>query len=117
MVGVLSMHAQAEGWQQENRVGETQKLPHARSTAADGMLAKDADKVIQRLANRMDERTQKPYASVVQYLRLRLSVCLVKAVHMCIRKSRKKKTITSRFLPPQPTQPFPELRMLLQASR
>ena len=83
------------------------------------MLAKDADKVMQCLANRMAERTQKPYASVVQYqyLRLRLSVCLVKAVHMCIRKSRKKKTITSGFLPPQPKQPFPELRMLLQASR
>jgi hypothetical protein len=80
------------------------------------MLSAEATKVLQRLADLSAQKQQKPYSAVMRHLRLRLSITLVKAVHHCLRGSRKKRPpINSRsgFLADaEPTEPSPEFRIL-----
>ena len=77
------------------------------------MLAPAATQLLQHLAALLANRQQKPYSTVMQHLRLRLAITLVKAVHHCLRGSRKKRLIhTPRFLAPTPADPSPEFRMM-----
>ena len=86
---------------------------HPFVTSADGMLAPAATKLLQHLAALTAHRQQKPYSTVMQHLRLRIAITLVKAVRHCLRSSRKKCLIhTPRFLAPEPTDPCPEFHML-----
>ena len=64
---------------------------HPFAVSADGMLAPQATKLLQRLASLTAEKTQRPYSTVMQFLRQRFSIALVKAVHLCLRTTRSNK--------------------------
>ena len=86
---------------------------HPFVASADGMLAPAATKLLQHLAALTATRQQQPYSTVMKYLRLRIAITLVKAVHYCLRGSRKKRLLpTPRFQAPDPPDPSPEFRML-----
>jgi hypothetical protein len=86
---------------------------HPFIASADGMLAPEATKILQHLAHITANKTQKPYSAIVKHLRLRIAITLVKAVHHCLRASRKKRHhAPSSNTPNQPLEPSPEYRML-----
>ena len=56
--------------------------------SCDGMLGKEADFMMKRLAQLLSEKWQRPYSQVCGYLKARMSIAIVRATHMCIRGSR-----------------------------
>ena len=58
---------------------------HPFVASADGLLAPAATQLLQRLAALTADRQQKPYSIVMQHLRLRIAITLVKAVNHCLR--------------------------------
>ena len=86
---------------------------HPFVASADGLLAPAATKLLQHLAALTADRQQLPYSTVMKYLRLRIAITLVKAVHYCLRGSRKKRLLPlPRFLAPSPPEPCSEFRMM-----
>ena len=75
---------------------------HPFVASADGMLAPAATQLLQHLAGLLANRQQKPYSTVMQHLRLRLAITLVKAVHHCLRGSRKNASSTHPVSTPPP---------------
>ncbi|MGL4351554.1 MAG: reverse transcriptase domain-containing protein [Plesiomonas shigelloides] len=86
---------------------------HPFVASSDGMLAPEATKILQHLAGITAHKQQKPYSAIVNHLRLRISITLVKAAHHCLRGSRKRRHNTIQ--PPthtEPTEPSPDFRMI-----
>ena len=81
--------------------------------SADGMLAPAHTQLLQHLAGHFANCGQKPYPTVMQHLRLCLTIVLVQAVHHCLRGLRKKCLIhTPCFLALTPANPSPEFSMM-----
>ena len=74
---------------------------------------------MQRLAGVLASKTQRPYSQLLFYIRVRLSIALVKATHLCLRGSRKRTTPHStygpQFIPPDPADPSPEFRLMFHS--
>ena len=86
---------------------------HPFVASTDGMLAPEATKILQHLAQITAEKQQTPYSAIVKHLRLRISITLVKAAHHCLRESRKKRHLaTPNNNHTQPSEPSPDYRML-----
>ena len=56
-------------------------------TSVDGLMEKEGA-YCQRLASKLADKWQKPYSSVMGYVKARLSIALVRAVHLTIMGSR-----------------------------
>jgi hypothetical protein len=79
------------------------------------MLAPEATKILQHLADLManKQQQQQPYSAIMKHHQLRIGITLVKAVHHCLRGSRKRhQKPSSRFATQTPVEPSPEYRML-----
>ncbi|MGL5814518.1 MAG: reverse transcriptase domain-containing protein, partial [Aeromonas sp.] len=87
---------------------------HPFVASTDGMLAPEATRILQHLAEIMARKQQRPYSAIMKHLRLRLAITLVKAVHHCLRGSRKKRHLAPNtpFIPLSPLEPSPDFRML-----
>ena len=57
-------------------------------TSVDGLVEKEGVAYCQRLASKLADKWQKPYSSVMGYVKARLSIALVRAVHLTIMGSR-----------------------------
>jgi hypothetical protein len=88
---------------------------HPFLASTDGMmLAPEATKILQYLAHITAHRQQKPYSAIVNHLRLQIAITLVKAVHHCLRGSRKKRPQTTQTSTPnQPSSSEPSQPRLL----
>jgi hypothetical protein len=85
---------------------------HPFVASADGMLAPEATKILQHLANKLSEKTQRPYSTMMKHIRLRISITLARAVHHCLRAPRNKAIrIPPSFILPPTGDPSPEFRM------
>ena len=87
---------------------------HPFVASTDGMLAPEATRILQHLAEISAEKQQKPYSAIMKHLRLRIAITLVKAVHHCLRGSRKKRNNNphNHYSDPIPLEPSPEFRMM-----
>jgi hypothetical protein len=86
---------------------------HPFLASTDGMLAPEATKILQHLAHITAHKQQKPYSAIVKHLILQIAITLVKAVHHCLRGSRKKcPQTTQTSTPKQPSVPSPDFRIL-----
>ena len=56
--------------------------------SADGLLGKEAQKVLQHLAAKLADRNGKSYSMVCGFVRARMSIAIVRATHVCLRGSR-----------------------------
>ena len=68
-------------------------------TSVDGLMEKEGEAYCQRLASRLADKWQKPYSSVMGYVKARLSIALVRAVHLTIMGSRVPATKIARKRP------------------
>jgi len=64
--------------------------------SVDGLLGKEAQRVIQTLAGHLAHKSERPYSQVCAFIRARLSIAIVRATHMCLRGSRIPTTQMSR---------------------
>lgn len=55
---------------------------------ADGMLAKEADAVLKRLAERLTLKWGRPYSPIISFMKSRLNTAIIKATHLCLRGSQ-----------------------------
>jgi hypothetical protein len=86
---------------------------HPFVASTDGMLAPEATKILQHLADLMANKQQQTYSAIMKHLRLRIGITLVKAFHHCLRGSRKThQQPSSRFATQNPVEPSSEYRML-----
>ena len=86
---------------------------HPFIASADGMLAPEANAIIDRLATHMHERTQRPLSQTTNFVRIRIAFALVKATHRCLRASHKlnyPSRAPQSYAPPDPAEPPPEFR-------
>ena len=58
--------------------------------SVDGLLAREADLTLQRLADKLSRKWDKPYAEVMGWMRTRLSFAILRATNYCVRGSRVK---------------------------
>ena len=56
--------------------------------SVDGLMESEGEAYCQRLASKLADKWQKPYSSVMGYVKSRLSIALVRAVHLTIMGSR-----------------------------
>ena len=56
--------------------------------SADGLLGREANKVLQQLAKKLADKSGKSYLVVCGFLRARMSIAIVRATHLCLRGSR-----------------------------
>ena len=56
--------------------------------SCDGLLGKEADRLLKRLSLRIAEKSGKTYSRVCGIVRARLSIAIVRATHLCLRGSR-----------------------------
>ena len=68
--------------------------------SADGLLGREADAFLQRLASQLALKWNRPYPPVCGYVRARIALSLVRASHLCIRGSRLSTTSLGFSLPP-----------------
>jgi hypothetical protein len=68
--------------------------------SADGLLGREADAFIRRLASQLSTKWERPYPPVCGYVRARIALSLVRASHLCIRGSRVTTTSRGFSLPP-----------------
>jgi hypothetical protein len=86
---------------------------HPFIASSDGMLAPEATKILQHLAGITAHKQQKPYSAIVNHLRLRISLTLVKAAHHCLRGSRKRRHQTNQLTThTEPSEPSPDFRLI-----
>ena len=58
--------------------------------SVDGLLAREADLTLQRFADKLSRKWDKPYAEVMGWMRTRLSFAILRATNYCVRGSRVK---------------------------
>ena len=58
--------------------------------SVDGVMAREAQFMVQRLADRLSTRWSKPYSEVMGWLQTRLSFAILRATNRCVRGSRVK---------------------------
>jgi hypothetical protein len=77
---------------------------HPFVASTDGMLAPEATKLLQHPAETLADKQQRPYSAIMKHLWLCIAITLVKAVHHCLRGSRKKHnhTTSKTHTPPSP---------------
>ena len=80
--------------------------------SVDGMLGKEAQTLLQRLAEAYSTKTSRPYSQIMFFFKTRVSIALIKAAHLCIRGSRKRFESTRRFTAPDSTDPCAEFLMM-----
>ena len=68
-------------------------------SSVDGLVEKEQVAYCQRLASKLADKWQKPYSSVMGYVKARLSIALVRAVHLTIMGSRIPATKLARRRP------------------
>jgi len=56
--------------------------------SADGLLGREADAVVCKLAFTYAEKTDKPYSVVCGFMRNCISIAILRATHRCLRGSR-----------------------------
>lgn len=56
--------------------------------STDGMLGREANNLIRRLAQKLAEKWSFPYSQVCGMVRARVSIAIARATHLCIRGSR-----------------------------
>jgi hypothetical protein len=56
--------------------------------SADGLLGKEAEVLLNRLAGKISIKWGKPYSEVCGFVRARMSIAMVRATHLCLRGSR-----------------------------
>ena len=56
--------------------------------SCDGLLGKEAVALLRNLAERLSNKTGKCYSETCGFLRARLSIAIVRSVHLCLRGSR-----------------------------
>ena len=56
--------------------------------SCDGMMGKEADNTLKKLASKLSEKWDRPYSHTCGYLKARMSITVVRATHMCLRGSR-----------------------------
>jgi hypothetical protein len=56
--------------------------------SVDGLISKEAQKLLQRLSGLLAKKWEKPYATVCAYVRATMSFAILRATHRCIRGSR-----------------------------
>jgi len=56
--------------------------------SADGLLGREADAMVCKLAFTYAEKTDKPYSVVCGFMRNRISIAILRATHRCLRGSR-----------------------------
>ena len=65
-------------------------------TSCNGLLGKEATRLLQRLALRIAKKTGRAYSKVCGIVRARMSIAIVRATHLCLRGSRIPTTAMSR---------------------
>ena len=58
--------------------------------SVDGLLAREADLTLQRFADKLSRKWDKPYAEIMGWMRTRLSFAILRATNYCVRGSRVK---------------------------
>ena len=53
-----------------------------------GVMGLDCRNFLRTLANKLSTKNNKPYASVISWLRIQLSFALLRTVHRCVRDSK-----------------------------
>ena len=56
--------------------------------STDGMLGREANNLIRRIALKLAEKWSFPYSQVCGMVRARVSIAIARATHLCIRGSR-----------------------------
>jgi hypothetical protein len=56
--------------------------------SVDGLLGKEAEVFLNRLAGKISEKWGKPYSEVCGFVRARMSIAIIRATHLCLRGSR-----------------------------
>ena len=56
--------------------------------SVDGLMGKEAQAFLRRLAQLLSRKWEQPYSQVCGYVRARVSIVIVRATHLCIRGSR-----------------------------
>ena len=54
----------------------------------DGVLGREADHFIRHIAKKLSTKWERPYSIVCGYLRMRMSIAIARATHLCLRGSR-----------------------------
>ena len=67
--------------------------------SADGLKGKEALALLRRLAAMLSDKWQRPYADVCGYVNARMSIAIIRAMHLCIRGSRVPATLISNRRP------------------
>ena len=53
-----------------------------------GAMGLDCQNFLRTLANKLSTKNNEPYASVISWLRIQLSIAILRSVHRCVRISR-----------------------------
>ena len=56
--------------------------------STDGLVGKDAEILLKKLALHLSDKWQLPYSKVTNYVRTRIAIAVTRSTHMCIRGSR-----------------------------
>ena len=64
-------------------------------TTTDGFIGVEGEKVMKRLAGHLTRKWKKEYAPMMEYVRSRISMAMVRATHQCLRGSRVPVHLTS----------------------
>ena len=56
--------------------------------SADGLLGREAEVLLNRLAGKISVKWGKPYSEVCGFVRARMSIAMIRATHLCLRGSR-----------------------------
>ena len=56
--------------------------------SVDGLIGREANQVLRKLATRLAEKSGKPYSVVCGFMRARMSIAIARATHLCLRGSR-----------------------------
>ena len=56
--------------------------------STDGLLGKESRTLLKKLSALLAEKWEKPYSEICGYVNARMSIAIVRATHLCLRRSR-----------------------------